>query len=386
MRRDALKKLRCPACFGELETRSFAEGSDDAVETGALVCERCRVAYPIEAGVPVLLRFSTAFHEWFSGEYASRLAELGDYSLPHDTPREGEIGVQETFTDEWNLLHEDELSFGYTHDELVALNRRVWLRWLDQLPAAERPSEILEVGCGGGAETLALQELTGAEDIFAIDLNFSLLSRSEELRDLPGVTFVVASLFDLPFAQESFDLVYCEGVLHHTYSTAEAFAAIAPKVRLGGHQFIWVYGLEDNHIRGVSRFKQRRHQFIEAVVRPVVSRLPGPVRDAFFKSVTSVWHLRQRQLARHKDKWQRASTEHHLRDWLSPRYAHRHGYNEVIEWFEASGMEVVDTQSPSVYKEMFGATLPGIGMSGRRPLKAGGEGSAGSRTETASAA
>ena len=133
--------------------------------------------------------------------------------------------------------------------------------------------------------------------MFALDLNFSLLSRSPELRELPGVTFVIASLFDLPFEDRSFDLVYCEGVLHHTYSTSEAFASIAPRVRPGGHQFIWVYGLEDNHIPGVSRFQQRRHQFTEAAVRPIVSRLPGRCATRSSRWVTGIWHLRQRLLA-----------------------------------------------------------------------------------------
>ena len=317
-----------------------------------------------------------------------RARRLRRVPAPDGEPRKGETGVQETFTDEWNLLHEDELSFGYTHDELVALNRRVWLRWLQDLPEGERPKQVLEVGAGGGAETLALDELLGADEMFAIDLNFSLLTRSKELRDLPGVTFVIASLFDLPFAPASFDLVYSEGVLHHTYSTKEAFASIAPKVRPGGHQFIWVYGLEDNHIRGVSRFKQRRHQFTEAAVRPIVSRLPQRLRDAFFKVLTSIWHLRQRKLARHKDKWLQASTEHHLRDWLSPRYAHRHGYNEVIESVRVERHGGRRHAVADRLQGVFGAALPGVGMTGRRPVEGeGGAGAASSdRTRAASAA
>jgi len=347
--------------------RSFDRASGEEVETGVLLCGQCRVAYPLAAGVPVMLRFDSKFHRWFAKQHSSELAAVGTYSLPAGQPRKGEASVQETFTDEWNLLHADELSFGYTHEELVELNRRVWLRWHEELRVGDRPKTILEVGCGGGAETSALRELSPAEEIYAIDLNFSLLSRSRELRELPGVTFVIASLFDLPFADESFDLVYSEGVLHHTYSTEQAFASIASKVAPGGRQFIWVYGLEDSQLPGVSRLYQRRHKLTEDLLRPIVSRLPGRLRDAFFRVVTSIWHLRQRRLARHGDKWGRASTEHHLRDWLSPRYAHRHGYNEVIGWFEAAGMRVIDTQSPTVYRELFRYPLTGIGMTGERP-------------------
>ena len=50
---------------------------------------------------------------------------------------------------------------------------------------------------------MALREATGAEQLFGIDLNFALLSRREEYRQLPDVSFVIASLFDLPFESES---------------------------------------------------------------------------------------------------------------------------------------------------------------------------------------
>ena len=55
-------------------------------------------------------------------------------------------------------MHEDELSFMYTRDELVELNRRVWLPWLAELPEDERPQRVLDVGAGGGTETVALKD------------------------------------------------------------------------------------------------------------------------------------------------------------------------------------------------------------------------------------
>ena len=42
--------------------------------------------------------------------------------------RTGEEAVQETFTDEWDLTRENELSFSYTQEQLEELNRNCWLR------------------------------------------------------------------------------------------------------------------------------------------------------------------------------------------------------------------------------------------------------------------
>jgi SAM-dependent methyltransferase/uncharacterized protein YbaR (Trm112 family) len=369
----AYSKLRCPSCLGELTVETFADLDRDGltyVETGLMLCEPCRISYPIESGTPVMLRFPTAFHDWFAGAHRDRLEGFGGYAMPSGQARPGELAIQETFTDEWSLTTEDELSFVFTLDELVELNRKVWLRSIAELPAAERPKSLLDVGCGVGMETMALREATGAEQLFGIDLNFALLSRRAEFRHRPEVHFVIASLFDLPFERESFDLVYSEGVIHHTYSTREAFEAIAPRVRPGGHLFVWVYGRDDHLIPNGHR--RKIDDLIEKLLRPLISRAPRRLRDLIFRALVTISHARRRkglafgQKPGHGEQWSRINTEHTLRDWLSPRYAHRHGFNEVIEWFEQAGFEIEAVQSPSAYRSLFDDAPFGVGMTGRR--------------------
>jgi SAM-dependent methyltransferase len=198
-------------------------------------------------------------------------------------------------------------------------------------------------------------------------VNLALLSSGIAGSAPAGVHFVVASLFALPFERASFDLVYSQGVLHHTFSTREAFAAVAPLAREGGRLFVWLYGVEDRLVaRGRRGAGMRVGVTAERALRPVLSRAPARVRAAFFRGASAVAHPVLRPRMRHADVWSRADTDTFLRDWLSPPFAHRHGWNEVIGWFEEHGFDVVSVQSPTRYRELFGEPLWGVGLTGRR--------------------
>jgi SAM-dependent methyltransferase/uncharacterized protein YbaR (Trm112 family) len=341
---DLAQDLVCPSCRADLRAAD-----------GALACDACKTWYPVVSGIPVLLDFPLALPE-------ARGAPPPGYSPPRGEPRPGELSVQETFSEEWGAVTASELSFTYSVDELVELNRHVWLKGID--PAARR---VLDVGCGLGRETLALRSATGAAEVIGVDLNLALLNSPEACRPPPGARFAVASVFALPFRPGSFDLVYSQGVLHHTYSTERAFAAVAPLVSEGGHLFVWLYGLEDRRAsQGRRRVSMNGAIALERVLRPLVSRAPKPIRDAFFAAATRAAHPVLKPRMRHADRWEPENTDNFLRDLLSPRFAHRHGWNEVIEWFERQGFEIVDVQSPLAYRRLFGQPLWGIGLTGRR--------------------
>ena len=76
------------------------------------------------------------------------------------------------------------------------------------------PRQVLEIGCGKGIATTLLAQHTEAV-ITAVDNEESALLRLNERMQQAGladnVTTVCASMTDLPFAPESFDLIWCEG-------------------------------------------------------------------------------------------------------------------------------------------------------------------------------
>ena len=107
--------------------------------------------------------------------------------------------------------------------------------------AATKNLRVLEVGCGLGTDGAQFAK-AGAE-YTGIDLTqaaVDLAKRRFELFNLPG-TFRVADAEHLDFPDDSFDLVYSHGVLHHTPDTAAAVREIHRVLRPGGQAVVMLY-------------------------------------------------------------------------------------------------------------------------------------------------
>jgi len=76
---------------------------------------------------------------------------------------------------------------------------------------------ILDVGCGAGAQTLALASSTMAQiiatDLFPTFLN-QLEAKIQEERLEDRISIQTADMNNLPFVQDSFDLIWSEGAIY----------------------------------------------------------------------------------------------------------------------------------------------------------------------------
>ena len=101
--------------------------------------------------------------------------------------------------------------------------------------------KVLEIGCGLGTDGAQFAE-AGA-DYTGVDLTeaaVELARKRFELFNLPG-TFQTADAESLDFVDESFDLVYSHGVLHHTPDTEKAIREIHRVLRPGGRAVVMLY-------------------------------------------------------------------------------------------------------------------------------------------------
>jgi len=100
---------------------------------------------------------------------------------------------------------------------------------------------VLEIGCGLGTD--GAQFAKAGADYTGIDLTeaaVDLARKRFELFDLAG-KFRTADAENLDFADESFDLVYSHGVLHHTPNIAGAVSEIHRVLRKNGRAVVMLY-------------------------------------------------------------------------------------------------------------------------------------------------
>ena len=107
--------------------------------------------------------------------------------------------------------------------------------------AGARRLRVLEIGCGLGTD--GAQFARAGADYTGVDLTeaaVELARKNFKLFNLPG-TFRTADAENLDFNDNTFDLVYSHGVLHHTPDTARAVREIDRVLRPGGRTVVMLY-------------------------------------------------------------------------------------------------------------------------------------------------
>ncbi len=97
--------------------------------------------------------------------------------------------------------------------------------------------DALEIGSGTGYFSLNLVQLGVIERLTATDISPGMLKRlaaTAEALGVADVTTVATEAEELPFADESFDLVFGHAVLHHIPDLGRAFAEFRRVLRPGG--------------------------------------------------------------------------------------------------------------------------------------------------------
>lgn len=140
-------------------------------------------------------------------------------------------------------VREHELGTREFFDSLERHRYSEYASWMPRVMGFDRfrGARLLEIGCGMGTDLL--QFARGGARCTGVDLTPRSVEITRHRFALYGMsgTFMIADGERLPFASDSFDVVYSNGVLHHTPDTAGAIREVHRVLRPGGVAKVMLY-------------------------------------------------------------------------------------------------------------------------------------------------
>jgi len=203
--------------------------------------------------------------------------------------------------------------------------------WYAQRIDAEIPfgASVIDVGCGTGqlACLLALKD----RRVLGVDYSQRSLDLARTLKErlaLKNVDFRRVNILDWDLPADSFDYVFCNGVLHHTSDPYGGFQNLVAITKPGG---MLVVGLYNRYGRLMLLVRRR--------IVSLLSRFDPKAKDRAIR----------KQLVELEDD------EEKRRTWFADQYEHphesTHTVGEVLGWFRANGVDYVSS-FPKI--ELFG--------------------------------
>jgi len=202
MNLKSVEWLRCIGCGAPLRAESTSPPqTSDTIDEGTLTCTSCGRIFPIVRSI-------------------ARFVPTEDYA--------------HSFGYQWNYFDKTQLDSHMGND----LSRERFFA-TTQWPQIMEGDVILEAGCGMGRFTQIALE-TGAE-VVSFDLSTAVEANLRNNGDSPRVHIVQASIYEIPLKKESFDKLFCMGVLQHCPDVRAAFMSLVPFLKPGGEIVIDCY-------------------------------------------------------------------------------------------------------------------------------------------------
>lgn len=202
--REHLDIFICPACKGSLK-----------IADAGIKCLNCHNHYHIKDEIPLLF----CPNEW-NGSKEDVTQRVKSFYEKTPFPN------YEDFENVGDLIQKAQRGiFGRLLNEQIPFNIRV-----------------LEVGCGTGQLSNFLS--AAHRIVFGVDICLNSLKLAQNFKrenNLQRIGFYQMNLFRPIFREESFPLVICIGVLHHTSNPFLGFETISKLVKKGGYIIIGLY-------------------------------------------------------------------------------------------------------------------------------------------------
>lgn len=323
---------------------------------GVLTC-LCGRIFPITGGVPRMLKDACKENRDFTEKYRENIIEACrkdsiDETLTAQAFGEDIAYVKKSFSIEWEKYRYSNLSW----ESEVEDRKKYFLHYTQAKPESLKGKLLLDAGCGNGTLTSGISQY-GIE-VIGMDLSSSIVRAQQNkntfalLDTAPFVHFLQGNICEPPFRKEVFDIIYSDGVLHHTPDTRKAFFALVPLVKKNAKYFVWLYR------KDLSRNARIRLNIIHAL-KKITLRMP--LKTLYYCCfVGAAIILGATRLKRALGGKTRRIIPIRLKtvnlfDTFSPKFDYCHTFDEVAQWYKDAGFsDITDVTLEELEKWGFG--------------------------------
>ena len=177
--------------------------------------------------------------------------------IPRFCPQEN---YSKSFGFQWNYFDKDQLD-KYSGSAVTKERFYAETEWK---PLLLNNCKVLEVGSGAGRFTEVFLRTTAA-NLYSIDYS-SAVEANFKNNNSYGKRLILAqaSIYEIPFADNTFDKIFCFGVLQHTPSFSRSISALIEKLKPGGELVIDFYPIKGFYTKIHSKY----------ILRPITKLLP----------------------------------------------------------------------------------------------------------------
>lgn len=281
---------------------------------------------------------------------------------------EKKLQTYKSFSLKWKM--KQSLTLGYNSEEKNILKEQFLamfgVKSQKELKSLFRDrANCLNAGCGV-AWSEYLFNVNEKVNRFAIDLSLSTEVAYEKTKKFPNVCVAQADLLDLPFKKNFFDIIFSDGVLHHTENTEKAFNILCEYLKPGGIIGIYVYckkslirEIADKKIRNITtemsfneclRFSKQMTKLGKAfkkIKQPVIIE-----EDISLLGIKKGKYNLQKFVYDNFVKcFYNENTDDKFSDlinvdWYHPKYANHHTKEEVYSWFKNNNLSKIKLIQP----------------------------------------
>jgi len=186
---------------------------------------------------------------------------------------------------------------------------------------------ILDAGCGTGVCSLALSDV--GKTVVSFDISRGSIGTAEMLSkklNKTNITFTQGNLLELPFKNNSFDLVFSWGVIHHTPNPEKALEELVRVLSVNGILVLAVY-------------RKTELTFLHEIIRKICLKLPKSLKLVVIKSVAGFVGLIGRIKTLNEVRKDNITIEAKIEDWYFVPEKHFFYIDEMKDLFRKHNME-----------------------------------------------